>query len=159
MKILITFLFVFIQVLFPSHAAFAQEGTTDEQQIKEQIETLFDGMRANDGEAVRSVFAPNALMRTVVSDDMGNNSVREGDLQSFVSAVDRDKPEVWDERIHDIRIEMDGDLASVFTPYSFFRGEKFSHCGANSMQFVRLNGVWKIYFIIDTRRTTECSDQ
>lgn len=158
MKKLSHYIFIFLFSLCFLDTALAQSASGDEQKIKTKIGILFDGMRNNDGAAVRSVFAPDAMMRSVVKSENGEVSVREGDLQAFIAAVDRDKDERWDERIHEINIQMDGGLASAFTPYSFYRGEEFSHCGANSMQFVKLNGEWVIYFIIDTRRTTGCEE-
>ena len=49
-------------------------------------------------------------------------------------------------------IKIDGALASVWTPYKFYSGATFSHCGANSFQLVKIDGAWKIQYIIDTRR-------
>ena len=42
------------------------------------------------------------------------------------------------------------------TPYKFYVGEKFSHCGVNSFQLVKIRGEWKIQYIIDTRRRQNC---
>ena len=63
-----------------------------------------------------------------------------------------------DEKIKFEAIHIDGNLASVFTPYEFYYKGKFSHCGANSFQFVKQNNVWKIQYIIDTRRKENCEN-
>ena len=63
-----------------------------------------------------------------------------------------------EERITFSSIHIDGNLASVWTPYQFYFQGKFSHCGVNSFQMVKENGEWKIQYIIDTRRKDNCID-
>ncbi|MFT2543406.1 hypothetical protein ACMWP9_36050, partial [Escherichia coli] len=63
-----------------------------------------------------------------------------------------------DERIVFDVVKIDADLAIVWTPYQFYRNGTFSHCGVNSFQLVRLNGRWKIQYLIDTRRKTGCAE-
>ncbi len=58
--------------------------------------------------------------------------------------------------VHFEVIRIDADLAVVWTPYKFFVGKKFSHCGVNSFQLIKLNGNWKIQYLIDTRRKEGC---
>jgi len=53
-------------------------------------------------------------------------------------------------------ILIDGNLASVWTPYEFYFKGQFSHCGVNSFQLVKSNNEWKIQYIIDTRRKDNC---
>jgi hypothetical protein len=52
---------------------------------------------------------------------------------------------------------IDGNLASVWTDYKFYIGEKFSHCGVNSFQLFKGDDGWKIIYIIDTRRKDNCN--
>ena len=52
--------------------------------------------------------------------------------------------------LYDIKI--DGNLASVWTPYEFYFNEKFSHCGANSFQLFNNNGKWEIIYLVDMRK-------
>jgi hypothetical protein len=56
----------------------------------------------------------------------------------------------------DYKIQIDEDLATVWTPYHFFVNSKLSHCGANAFTLVKIAGKWKIIAIIDTRRKTNC---
>ena len=61
-----------------------------------------------------------------------------------------------DERISFETVKVDGDLAIAWTPYKFYLGDQFSHCGVNSFQLVKLEGVWRIQYLIDTRRRQGC---
>ena len=77
-------------------------------------------------------------------------------LDGFVTAVGTPRAEVWDERIWDTEVRVDGGLASVWTKYAFYRGEQFSHCGVDVFELVRRPDGWKIVHLADTRRTTNC---
>jgi hypothetical protein len=61
-----------------------------------------------------------------------------------------------DEQIVFETVKVDDDLAMVWTPYRFIFNGKFSHCGVNSFTLVKLNGEWKINYVIDTRRKEKC---
>lgn len=143
---LIILLFVGIQV----------NAQTVEEEIQSVIETLFDGMRAGDSTMVASAFTRDAVMQTVAKNQQGNVIKIEGNLAQFLNAVGTPHDQVWDEKIGGYEIKIDGDLASVWTPYQFYLGERFSHCGVNSFQLARLDGEWKIIYIVDTRRRTNC---
>ena len=128
----------------------------DKAAIQQAIETLFDGMRAGDSSMVASVFADNPPMNSVFMNREGNVIVNEGSLDQFLKSVGTPHDQVYDERISSYDINIDGDLASVWTPYQFYLGEQFSHCGVNSFQMAKLDGEWKIIYIVDTRRRTNC---
>ena len=129
---------------------------TPEREVQSVIETLFDGMRAGDSSVVASAFTRDAVMQTVAQNQSGEVMIRKGDLNQFLNAVGTPHEQVWDERIGGYEIKIDGDLASVWTPYQFYAGDNFSHCGVNSFQLAKLDGKWKIIYIIDTRRRTNC---
>lgn len=128
----------------------------DKASIQKAIETLFDGMRAGDSAMVASVFADNPPMNSVFTNREGKVVVNGGSLDRFLESVGGEHDQIFDERIFGYDINVDGDLASVWTPYEFYLGETFSHCGVNSFQMARLDGEWKIIYIVDTRRRTEC---
>jgi hypothetical protein len=65
---------------------------------------------------------------------------------------------VLDERILAYQIQVDGSMASAWTPYKFYVNDTFSHCGVNSFQLVKLAEGWKIVYIIDTRRKEPCQE-
>lgn len=133
---------------------YAQSGS---EEVMKPINALFDGMRRSDTALMRSAFAPTALLQTIVKTKDGLTTVRTEELNKFLNSVAQPHPEVYDERITVDLVKVDGDLATAWTPYRFYVGEKFSHCGVNSFQLVRLNGLWKIQYIIDTRRREGCT--
>ncbi|HXV85411.1 MAG TPA: nuclear transport factor 2 family protein [Gemmatimonadales bacterium] len=119
------------------------------------VQRLFDAMRAGDSAMARSVFEPNArLVATGIRE--GQPYVRVTPADEFVAAVGRPRDVVWDERIWDAQVRIDGNLASVWTQYAFYVGERFSHCGVDAFHLVRRAEGWKIMDLADTRRQEAC---
>jgi len=136
--------------LLISISAFGQQN----QDIEKSIRNLFLGMKNADSELVKSAFAENAVLQTITKD----GTVKSDNIQEFVASVSKFTKGDLDERIIVEAIHTDGNLASVFTPYSFYLKGKLSHCGANSFQLVKQNDEWKIQYIIDTRRKDNCKE-
>ncbi|UTX50378.1 nuclear transport factor 2 family protein [Chryseobacterium sp. MA9] len=124
------------------------------QDIEKPIHNLFLGMKNADPELVKSVFAENAVLQTITKD----GTVKSDSIQDFVDSVSKFTKGDLDERIIVEAVHSDGNLASIFTPYSFYLKGKLSHCGANSFQLVKQNNEWKIQYIIDTRRKEGCKE-
>ena len=125
--------------------------------IMSVVTTLFDGMRKGDSSMVRSVFDPRVRMITVTMRNGARRTTVEMGADNFAKAIGTPHADVWDERIRNERISVDGDLASVWVDYAFFAGPKFSHCGIDHFLLVRNDsGAWKILELSDTRRTTGC---
>ncbi|TCZ69340.1 nuclear transport factor 2 family protein [Flaviaesturariibacter aridisoli] len=128
-----------------------------EDSVRASVNRLFDGMRRADTTAIRAAFAPGALLQTVLVNRDGNTRIESEPADAFVSAVARPHKEVWDERITFNGVKIDGPLATVWTPYHFYAGDKFSHCGVDAFTLARLHGEWKIIYLVDTRRRTGCN--
>ena len=136
----------------------AQEINKEKDAIEAVITKLFDGMRAGDSTMVAETFVPDAGMNSVYTNREGKVVVASSELQAFLTTVGTPHQQVYDERITEYTIRIDADLASVWTPYQFYVGDQFSHCGVNSFQMAKLNGEWKIIYIVDTRRRDNCID-
>ena len=131
---------------------------TAEDSVKTTVNNLFAAMKNADTVLLKSTFADAAIFQTVSRDrTTGKIIVVTDAVQGFIDVIGKQKQGDLDERITFGSVKIDGDLASVWTPYHFYAAGKFSHCGANSFQLVRLNGIWKIQYLIDTRRRQGCN--
>jgi hypothetical protein len=140
-------------LLFPA----ALHAQSDSAAVMGTIHRLFDGMRAGDSAMVRSTF--DARIRLISSGARQGKVVTtvESNGDGFVKAVGTPHPDVWDERIRNPRVQIDGALASVWVEYAFFAGTKFSHCGIDHFLLAKDDaGAWKILELSDTRRPTGC---
>lgn len=128
-----------------------------EDSVKATINQLFEGMKGADAVKVQGAFADSAVLQTIVTRNReGKTVIRNEQVSAFADFVGKQKAGVADERIQFETIRIDGPLAIVWTPYKFYFNGAFSHCGVNSFQLVRLNGQWKIQYLIDTRRKEPC---
>jgi hypothetical protein len=64
---------------------------------------------------------------------------------------------VWNERIFDPEVRIDGDVAQVWAYYTFHRNKTFSHCGVDAFMLLKVGSEWKITQLADSRRTTGCT--
>jgi hypothetical protein len=148
---------VWLSLICFSHVSLAQ--ASEEAAVKRAITDFFDGMRKADTNLIRSTVTAQCILQTTIQGKDGNMLVRTDALTDFMATIAKPHPDVYDERIEFESIKIDGSLASVWTPYHFYVGTKFSHCGVNSFQLVKQAGTWKIQYIIDTRRRTGCNPQ
>jgi hypothetical protein len=126
-----------------------------EQEVKAVVERLFNGMRAGDSAAVHAVFHPQARLQTTAL-RQGEPVLRTDSIEAFLRAVGTPHTEVWDERVSNLEIRTDGELATAWMDYAFYLDNRFSHCGVNALQLFRTKDRgWQIIQIIDTRRR-EC---
>lgn len=139
-------------ILLCSSFYFGQQ--TQNQEVEKPIRTLFQAMKNADPELLKSVFAENAIFQTITKE----GTVKTDSVQDFITSISKVSKNDLDERITIEGIHTDGNLASVFTPYQFYYKGKFLHCGANSFQLVKLDGEWKIQYLIDTRRKENCGE-
>lgn len=142
-----------ITLIAATNSTYAQKSAEDS--IKAVINNMFDGMRNADTTLFLSAFSETPVMQTISNRD-GKTSIRNENVKEFASFVGKLKKDSADEKIIFETIKIDGPLAIVWTPYKFYHNGKFSHCGVNSFQLVRFNGVWRIQYLIDTRRRQGC---
>jgi hypothetical protein len=134
------------------------QAAPDREAILGVVQRLFDGMRAGDSAAVRAVFHPRAAFIGAL-ERQGTATVRFEDPEEFIKAVGTPHEQVWDERTRNEVVHQDGTLASVWLDYSFYLGERFSHCGVDAFLLAREGAEWKIVTLADTRRRQGCPDQ
>jgi putative lumazine-binding protein len=139
--------------------AIMMPGVSPERDAMAVVEKLFDGMRAGDSAAVHSVFAPGALLGSVETKEGVSSLHKDADgIEGFVKAVGSPHQAMWDERIANPKIHVDADLAMVWVDYTFYAGDRKSHCGVDVFELVKGADGWKIVTLIDTRRRESCPD-
>lgn len=119
------------------------------------VNSLFEGMKKADTNLLKNCFSSDAIMQTI-QDNKGIVKVSNESVADFIALVGKEKAGAADEQIMFETIKINGSLATVWAPYNFYYKGKFSHCGVNSFQLVRLNAGWKIQYIIDTRKKEGC---
>ncbi|MCI0434946.1 MAG: cyanophycinase [Gemmatimonadetes bacterium] len=128
--------------------------TVDERAVVSAVQNLFDAMRAADTAAVRAAFHADARL-LVPGNAPDPLTLRNLSVSDFVRAIGASGVRL-DERARDPEVRVDGNLASVWTYYDFYRGDTFSHCGIDAFHLARDAAGWKILQIAYTTRQDGC---
>lgn len=126
-----------------------------EAEVTAAIERLFDAMRGADGEVAASLFHPDAILVSISEQD-GRTDLSQEAATAFIEAIGTPRTEIWDERISNLEVRVDGPLATAWMDYSFYLDGEFSHCGVNAFQLLYEETEWRIFHIADTRRREAC---
>lgn len=146
----------FFLVFLISGSIFAQN--SDELEVKNTIIKFFNAFHKQDSIAIKELVSKDLKLQSIGKNKEGITQLRSEEFSAFLkSIVSIPKDQKFEEKLLDFKIRMDGDMANAWTPYEFWFNDKFSHCGVNSFQLVKLESVWKIIYLIDTRRREDCN--
>ncbi len=136
--------------------SFAIKAQSAQDSVKLAVNKLFSGMKNSDAALLKTAFADSAILQTITRNKEGEIKIENETVETFATSISQLQKGDADERIVYDVIKIDGPLAIVWAPYKFYYKGVFSHCGVNSFQLVKLNGEWKIQYLIDTRRKKGC---
>lgn len=120
------------------------------------VERMFEGMRTADSAMVRSTLATDVRFALLDARD-GAPAIRVQSVDGWVTGIAASGGS-WNEQIYDVEVRVDGAMASVWAPYTFYRDGAISHCGINAIELLRDAEGWKVTQISDTRRRDGCPD-
>jgi Periplasmic protein TonB, links inner and outer membranes len=146
----------FVVLLGVPQLAAAQNERMPELEVLRTVARLFEGMRTADSAMVRTTFAPGARFARV-------------DMRQSPAAITYDTPDAWlagvassakrwDERVHDVQVRVDAEMAQVWAPYTFYLDGTIRHCGVDAMELLRDASGWKITHLADTQRRDGCRE-
>ena len=131
---------------------------SDREAILATVQKVFDAMRTRDTALLSQAFDSTARLVGVSS--RGTPSVSLTAPSQFGAAIARAPAgDVWNERIYDPEVRVDGNVAQVWAYYTFHRNTAFSHCGVDAFMLVKVGSAWKITQLADSRRTEGCTHQ
>jgi hypothetical protein len=128
---------------------------TDEGAVMAPIDALFAGMAARDPQQLLAQLRPEGGATVAIEGADGKRTISHLSWSEFASRL-KPGPERLEERLTDPAIEVDGDIAMVWAPYTFFIDGKANHCGIDHFDLVREAGSWKILNVTWSQRTTGC---
>ncbi len=128
----------------------------DEAGALAAVEQMFEGMRAANSEMVMEVFAVDARFALLSARD-GPATVTVQSVDGWIRSIGGSDGR-WNEQIYDVDTRVDGDMASIWAPYTFYLDGTIRHCGVNSIELLHGTEGWKVTQLSDTRRTEMCPD-
>lgn len=145
-----------VALTFAPAIASAQPRSDEERAVLAAVERMFDGMRMADSAMTRSVFAPGARF-AMLDTRSGAAVVRYDTVGGWIAAIASSNKR-WDEQIYDVQVKVDGTIAHVWAPYTFYLDKQVRHCGVNTIDLLKDAQGWKVTQIADTRRRENCPD-
>jgi hypothetical protein len=127
----------------------------DAANVMAPIDAMFRGLAARDGATILAQVRPEGSATVVADKADGTRAVRRLSWADFAAGV-KPGPERYEERLTDPAIEVDGDIAMVWSPYVFTIDGKVHHCGTDHFDLVREGGRWRVLNVTWTQRTTGC---
>ncbi len=130
-----------VYVLLVQSCSPVEEATEREQAVHPErdavvdvAEKILDAIGNADADLLHSVMIPEARMN--------------GRLVEEYSSGFSQREEPMVERMWDPEVFIDGQIASIWTPYDFYRNGEFSHCGIDAFQLRKIDGEWKVVGVI-----------
>lgn len=119
---------------------------------KNIIDDFFVAFHAKDTITLKELCHPEIIMQTIANTKEGNK-IETNEFSAFLKSIASIPANMkFEERILNKNIQIDENLAHIWTPYEFYINDQLSHVGANSFTLYNENGKWQIIHLIDTRR-------
>ena len=130
---------------------------SETQIVKTTIIEFFDAFHKQDTTALKAMAKGNIKMQSISVNNEGKTLLDESNYFQFVKSIASiPKAKKFEEKLLGFNIQIDGNMANVWTPYEFWFDGKFSHCGVNSFQLIKEDDTWRIIYLVDTRRREGC---
>jgi hypothetical protein len=127
-----------------------------EAAVLQPVNALFAALAARDGAAIQAQGMEGGSATSVAENTDGTRTIKPMNWADFAAHI-KPGPERYEERLTDPAIEIDGDIAMVWSPYVFRIDGKLHHCGVDHFDLVRQGGAWRIQHITWSSRTTGCA--
>jgi len=140
-----TFLFLFFIGIFTLNAQKSAEPT-------ETVKEFFEAFHKQDTAKMRKMAYKSVIMQSISTDSSGITELtttKYDDFLKIIASIPVDA--TFEERVTGYKSQSDALMAQVWAPYEFYYDGKMSHCGTNNFQLLKENGLWRIFYIVDTR--------
>lgn len=121
-------------------------------EVENTVKKFFEGFHAKDTMKIKSVCADKMILQSIIEGQKGTRFEEEKPSEFYKSFSTFPPDLKFEEKILSYSIQVDGKMAHAWTPYEFYVNGKLSHSGVNAFTLYSENGIWKIIYLIDTRR-------
>lgn len=141
-----TILLVILLSLLISNAFAQNLQTEDLKNVSQVPDRLFAAMKAKSFEEIKNTFTPEGQLVAIDKprDGKGISKTRVFTAESFAKQISEAEGADFIEKMLNKDVKISGDLATVSGRYTFYVGDKFSHCGMNTFNLVRTETGWRI---------------
>lgn len=127
-----------------------QADASGDAEIVRTVQEVFDAMASRDAEALRRLLVPEVTLFST-DERKPNPAPRVTPRDAFIDSIAK-STQLLSERMHDPQVRVDGNIATLWAPYTFYRDDQFSHCGHDAFTLLRRDGRWVITALSYTLR-------
>jgi len=140
----------------PDPLASFRPSPEQEAAVVAALQLLFDALESGDPQLLRSVMDPTVVMHFSETRD-GETTFGSATVDGLAERIaSSDVPLI--ERMWDASVWVDGSLATIWTPYDFYVGTEFSHCGVDVANLQDTEDGWKVVALSWTRQQPPACD-
>jgi hypothetical protein len=136
----------------PAHAL--PPPSVAEEAVLAPVRVLLAAIASGDKQALLAQVRPEGGA-TAAFDLPNRHKVARESWAEFATSIGGG-PDTIAQRLIDPAVEIDGDIAMVWSPYVFTVNGKVQHCGSDHFDLVRENGAWKVLNATWSERSTNC---
>lgn len=123
------------------------------QDVQKTIEIFFEGFHQKDTVKIQSVCSTTIILQSISESAAKGNKLSDETANKFYKSIASIPSSIkFQEKILSYNIQIDGSMAHVWAPYEFYLNDKLSHSGVNTFTLFKEKDIWKIIYIIDTRK-------
>lgn len=123
------------------------------QDVQKTIEIFFEGFHQKDTIKIQSVCSSTIILQSISESAAKGNKLSDETANKFYKSIASIPSTIkFQEKILSYNIQLDGTMAHVWAPYEFYLNDKLSHSGVNMFTLFKEKDIWKIIYIIDTRK-------
>lgn len=143
---------ILLLLIFSSGGVLAQNEANEKIKVQNVIQDFFVAFHQKDTLQLKKYCHDKITLSTILETTQSAEWKEEMASNFFKSIATIPNTVSFEEKIHDMQISIDGNMAHVWATYSFFVQKKLSHAGVNSIHLIKQDDQWKIISILDTRR-------
>lgn len=128
---------------------------TEEGDVIAPITALLRALERDDGAAVLAVTLPEGSITAAREAPDGKRQRRTVRWADFAASLKPDGTRI-EERLGTPAIEIDGDVAMVWAPFTVLENGRAASCGYDHFDLVRTDAGWRILNTTYSTRTTGC---
>ncbi|KQO21356.1 3-methyl-2-oxobutanoate hydroxymethyltransferase [Flavobacterium sp. Leaf82] len=123
------------------------------QDVQKSIEIFFEGFHQRDTVKIQSICSSDILLQSISESVTKGNKLSDEKAEEFYKSIASIPSSMkFQEKILSYNVQIDGTMAHVWAPYEFYLNDKLSHSGVNMFTLFKEKDIWKIIYLIDTRR-------
>ena len=134
---------LFFLFYFSSNCLAQSSNNTDE--VKQTIENFFVAFHAKDTLKLKTICSDKMILQSVAENSLESKLIYESVSKFYKSIATIPTTMTFLEKILSYSIQVDGAMASVWTPYEFYINGKLSHKGVNSFTLFKENLIVRNY--------------